>query len=166
MSGVTDFSFCDDEAKWRGSEVHKIIELADRKTLDVQSIPSDLRGYYAAHQKFNRETGFIPIEIECKVESGIGVRGRIDRAGIMKGKRTIIDFKTGTIDPAVALQLCLGGHLLEPGTWFHRYGVQLCSDGKYHIKEFALMSWHSDLATALACVRVAQWKIETGKAER
>ena len=109
------------------------------------------------------ETGFIPTEIEFKVQSKIlGVRGRIDRAGLMKGKRTIVDFKSCPINPAVALQLCLGGHLLESGHWWNRLAIQLKADGTYRIKQFPLIEWYGDLGTALACVRVAQWKRGNG----
>lgn len=165
VSGVTDFSFVDEESKWRGSEVHRMIELADRGTLDKKTVPAELRGFLAAHRKFNRETGFISQEIEFTVQDkSLGVRGRIDRAGLMHGKRTIIDFKTGTLNPAVALQLCMGGHLLDKLAWFHRYAVQLKPDGNYSVRHFALMEWHADLTTALACCRVAAWKIKNGGA--
>lgn len=161
LSGVTDFSFCDEESLWRGSEVHRIVELADRGTLNEKSVPKDMQGYREAHRLFMRETGFICTHIEFSVQSKeLGVRGRIDRAGIMKGKGTVCDFKTGPINPAVALQLVLGGHLLDPSHWYQRLAVQLKADGSYSAKSYPLLSWHSDLATALACARVARWKIQ------
>jgi hypothetical protein len=161
ISGVTDFSFVDDDAKWRGSEVHRLIELADRGTLDHKTVPGELQGYRNAHKRFMRETGFICTHIEFKVQSKVlGVRGRIDRAGLMKGKKTVIDFKTCPINPAVALQLCLGGHLLDPSLWWNRVAVQLKADGTYSMKPFPLMQWPADLSTALACARVSRWKIQ------
>ena len=161
ISGVTDFSFCDEESRWKGSEIHKMIELADRGTLDHKTVPKELEGYRESHRSFMRETGFIPTHIEFKVQSKVyGVRGRIDRAGLLRGKKTIVDFKSGPVNPAVALQLCLGGHLLDPSHWWNRVGVQLKADGTYSMKTFPLMMWHSDLNTALACCRVSQWKIQ------
>lgn len=166
ISGATDFSFVDEESKWKGSEIHRMIQLYDERKLQESTIPTKLRGYLAAHKKFMAETGFIPQEIEFKVQDKVlGVRGRLDRAGLMKGKRTIVDFKSGSINPAVALQLCLGGHLLEMGQWFNRCAVRLKADGNYGIKYFPLMMWHSDLATAISCVRVARWKIQNGVAQ-
>lgn len=166
ISGVTDFSFVDEEAKWRGSEVHRIIELAATGTLDRNSVPKELSGYLNAHDKFIRETGFVGLEIEKEVKSKkLGIRGRIDRSGLVHGKRAMVEFKSGLIQPAIALQLCLGGHLLEPGVWFQRYAIRLRSDGEYKATHFPTMKWHADLSTALACVRVAQWKIEEGQAE-
>ena len=162
-AGATNFDFVDDEARWKGSEVHRLIQLYDERKLYEESVPEELRGYLAAHKKFMAETSFVPTRIEFKVESkALGLRGRIDRAGLLKGKRTIVDFKTGSISPAVALQLCLGGHLLDPSVWFGRIAVQLKADGKYSMKHFPLMQWGADLATALACVRVSQWKAVNG----
>jgi hypothetical protein len=162
LAGVTNFSFVDEESKWKGSEVHRICELADRGTLDRKSVPKDIEGYMDAHRKFMRETGFICTHIEFKVQSKVlGVRGRIDRAGLMKGKKTILDFKTGSINPAVALQLALGGHLLDPSRWWHRVAIQLKADGTYSFgPKMPLMTWHADLATALSCVRVSRWKLD------
>lgn len=160
LAGVTDFSFVDDEARWRGSEVHRVIELEDKGTLG-EGLPKRLQSYWHAHQKFMRETGFIPTHIEHKVQNKqLGLRGRIDRAGLMKGKLTIVDFKTSAINPAVALQLCLGGHLLDPSHWWGRIAVQLKDDGTYSMKTFPLMQWHADLQTALACLRIARWKLQ------
>lgn len=163
LSGVTDFSFVDEEAKWRGSEIHRIIELAAKGTLERKSVPVELKGYLEAHDSFIRETGFVGVKIEQNVEcKTLGIRGRIDRAGIMKGKSAIVEFKSGAIQPAVALQLCLGGHLLDSANWWHRYAVQLKVDGSYTVKHFPLLEWSADLATAFACCRVAKWRMQKG----
>jgi hypothetical protein len=162
LAGVTDFAFCDSESLWRGSEVHRICELADRGTLDEKTIPKDMQGYRSAHRKFMRETGFICTHIEFEVKSKhLGVRGRGDRAGLMRGKRTILDFKTGSVNPATALQLVLYGHLLD-GEWWERIAVELRSDGSYKMTTFPLLTWAADLQTALSCVRVATWKLKHG----
>ena len=164
IGGATDFSFVDEESKWRGSEVHRMIQLFDECKLEERTVPNEMRGYLNAHKKFRAETGFIAQLIEHKVQSkDFRIRGRIDRMGLMKGKPSIVDFKTGAIDPAVALQLCLGGFLLDPTKWFHRYAVRLKPDGNYSITPFKLIDWGSDLATALAFVRASQWKSQHKK---
>ena len=161
LAGATDFSFVDEDSKWRGSEVHKMIQFYDERKLYEHTVPPDLRGYLNAHKKFMRETGFIPQEIELQVKSKEhGLRGRIDRLGLMRGKRTIVDFKTGSPSEAVALQLCLGGFLADPSVWFHRVAVHLKADGEYSLKLFKLLDWQTDLSTALACVRVARWRVD------
>ena len=163
LSGCTDFSFVDEESKWKGSEVHRIVELQSHGTLDAKSIPAELAGYAAAHRKFMRETRFIPQQIEHSVSSKThGLRGRIDAAGLMRGKVAIVDFKTGQINPAVALQLCLGGFCLNETMWFQRYAVRLDSDGRYCMTCYDLRTWRADLSTALSAVRIARWKVANG----
>jgi hypothetical protein len=163
LAGATNFDFVDEEALWKGSEVHKMIELYDLRRLHEPLVPDELRGYLHAHKKFLAETGFIVQEVEKKVQSkDHRLRGRIDRAGLLKGKKTIVDFKTGVIGEAVGLQLALGGFLLNPDLWWHRSAVRLKADGSYSMKNFPLIEWGSDLADALACVRVAQWKTKQG----
>lgn len=160
VSGVTDFSFCDEESGWKGSEIHRAIELADRGTLDRKTVPEEIEGYLRAQTRFMRETGFICTHIEHSLKSKVlGVRGRLDRAGLMKGRKTVLDYKSGPINPAVALQLCLYGHLLDPAIWWQRIGVQLKADGTYSLKHFPTMEWYKDLNVALGCVAVSQWKI-------
>jgi hypothetical protein len=163
MSGVTDYSFVQEDDLWRGSEVHRIINLAAKGTLDRRSVPKELLGYLSARDAFCRETGYVTLLTEENVQNKeLGLRGRIDDAGLMHGKPTLVEYKSGGIQPAVALQLCLGGYLHNPSRWFGRYAVQLKADGSYTVKCFALMTWPADLATALACVRVAKWRLANG----
>jgi hypothetical protein len=167
LSGVTDFSFVQEDDLWRGSEVHRIIHLASKGTLDRKTVPAELKGYLAARDKFYRETGYVTLRSEEKVQSeALGLRGRIDDAGLMHGGLAMVEWKSGAIQPAVALQLCLGGYLHNPSQWFHRYAVQLKANGLYTVKHWPLMTWSADLATALACVRVAKWKIQNGLEKR
>src|ERR1017187_6941834 len=81
LSGVTDYSFVQEEDLWRGSEVHRIIELSAKGTLDRKSVPNELRGYLKAHDDFCRETGYVTLKTEERVQDkALGIRGRIDRS--------------------------------------------------------------------------------------
>ena len=164
FSGCTDFRFVDEEDLYKGSEIHRMAELRLKGKLDRKSVPITRRGYLEAIDKFLRENGFIPTHVEQLVEDkSLGICGRLDAAGVMKGKRTVVDFKTGAINPAVALQLCLYGHCLDPSHWWERVAVQLRPDGKYSLgKPMPIRTWHADLTTALAACRVAQWKRREG----
>jgi hypothetical protein len=163
LSGATDFSFVQEDDLWRGSEVHRIVNLAAKGTLDRSTVPKELCGYLASRDAFVRETGYITLKTEERVQNkSLGLRGRIDDFGLMHGRKTLVEYKTGAIQPAVALQLALGGHLLDPSVWFGRYAVQLKADGSYSMKHFGLMEWPADLSTALACCRVAAWKMKQG----
>jgi hypothetical protein len=166
IGGACDYSFCDEEAKWRGGEIHRMTELYDRGTLNSKSVPVEIAGFLAAHMKFMRETAFICTEIEREVKSTkLGLRGRLDRYGLMKGKRTVVDFKSGAVNPATALQLALYGNLYDAGNCSQRIAVQLKSDGTYSVKVFPLMQWWEDLNTAHAFVRVAKWRLKNGVAK-
>src|SRR6266576_5010195 len=98
LGGVTDFSFVQEDDLWRGSETHKIVHLAAKGTLDRATVPKELKGYLAARDAFVQETGYVTLLTEQRVQSkDLGVCGRIDDSGLMHGKKTIIEFKTGTI---------------------------------------------------------------------
>ena len=163
LSGVVDYSFCDEESKWRGSEVSRAVDLANKGTLKIKSVPRNIEGYVDAFFKFKREKHFVCVASEESLEkNSLGPRGRMDARGFMDGSPAIVDWKTGQIRDAVALQLVLYGHMRDPSAWVDRCGVQLMPDGDYRIKTWPLLTWHSDLTTALACVRVARWKLEKG----
>jgi hypothetical protein len=164
LSGATDYAFVEEDDLFKGSEVHRIVHLAAKGTLDRQTVPQELRGYLASWDKFIRETGFITLQTEQRAQNkSLGVRGRLDCVGMMHGKRALVEYKTGAILDAVALQLALGGYLLEPSVWFRRCAVRLMADGgRPKMTHFPLMEWPADVQTALACVRVAAWKQKHG----
>ncbi len=165
LGGVTDFSFVQEDDLWRGSEVHRIIELLAKQTLDRKSVPKELAGYLAAFESFTRETSFVPLEIEKRVEcKTLGIRGRMDFSGLLHGRKTVLEVKTGEIAPAAALQTALYGHLLDKAIWWNRAGLRVFPDGSYKMKVWRLMQWPEDLSTALSVVRIAKWKIANGLA--
>ena len=162
-AGCTDFSWCDEESRWKGSEVHRIVELRLRGTLNRKSVPKDLSGYLKAIDRFMREKSFVVIDVERRLkDDDLGIQGRLDASGLICGARALIDFKTGVCSPAVGLQLALYGHMLALGAWWARDAVQLKADGTYSMKIFPIMDWPKDLSTALSAVRVAKWKQQVG----
>ncbi|HYM34627.1 MAG TPA: PD-(D/E)XK nuclease family protein, partial [Steroidobacteraceae bacterium] len=144
------------------SEAARAIELLDRCSLDekhLRRVSPMLCGYLNAYKKFKAECRFIPTQIEKKIENKqYGYQGRLDRVGLFHGKECLADFKTGIVAPATRLQLALYGYALDPKRWWPRLGVQLKPDGSYQCVPYDVREWPSDLATALACVRVALWK--------
>ncbi len=157
LAGVVDFRWVDEEAKFRGSEIHRIVQLATLGALSQKSVPKALRGWRSSHTTFMRETGFIAQFVEVPLEDyRIGLRGRLDVSGLMNGQRTVCDFKTGSVAPATALQLCLYGFMLDPTCWWRRIAVKLMNHDKYSLKQYPKTAWATDLATAFACVKKAQ----------
>jgi hypothetical protein len=161
LAGVANHDFVTDEAKWRGSEVHRATELMDRGRL--KSTPDHIAGYLRAYERFKVECHFVPqsVEVTC-TDKRFRYRGRADRLGMRNGKRCVCDIKSGAIQPAVKLQLCLYGHAIEPDRWWERIAVQLMPNGDYRAVKMDRLSYHADLAAAQAAVRLAHWKIQEG----
>lgn len=161
LAGVADFSWSNEEAMWKGSEIHRACELLDKEKLDEKRLPESLRGYLLAYKKFKAECHFVPLKIEVACSNlGTGLRGRADRVGLLRGRECVLDIKTGPLNPAVGLQLALYGNMMSPIKWWHRVAVQLKADGHYSCKHWDARSWLSDLVTAQACVRIARWRVE------
>jgi hypothetical protein len=161
LAGVTDFQFCTEEGKWKGSEVHRATELLDRGRL--KSMPDHIAGHVTAYRRFKIECHFVPEKIEISCSNKLyRVRGRADRTGMLNGHRCVLDLKNGAIQPAVDLQLALYGEAIDPDAWWDRIAVQLLADGNYRVRRIDRMSYRADLATAHAAVRLAFWKREKG----
>lgn len=164
VGGAADYSFVDQEAQWRGSEVHRATELLDRGRLHRAHLPERLRGYVEAYERFKADCHFIPdpegIEVRLRgdVEGEI-LTGRADRLGLLRGVRTVGDIKCGALQEATALQLALYGHLADPTKWWPRWAVRLYPTGLYSYRKWERTAWLTDLNTARAFVRIARWKV-------
>ena len=163
IGGAADYSFVDEDARWRGSEVARATELLDKGTLDRSTVHPDHRGYLHAYERFKKECHFIPYPegIEVKLQGDIDgelVTGRADRIGLLRGVEALGDLKTGEIPPATMLQTTLYGFLRDPTKWWLRFGVRLCPDGSYRFESWPRITWSTDLNTARAFVRVARWR--------
>jgi hypothetical protein len=165
VGGAVDYSFCTEEAKWRGSETAKATALLDLGRL--KRCPREIEGRLEAWRKFKRECHFVPspdgVEVELR-DLLRGIRGRADRFGLFCGKLAVLDQKNGAIRPAVELQLCLYAHMRNPDLWWERVAVELREDGTYNAPPISRLAYHADLQTAHAFVRVAQWKLARGLA--
>jgi len=148
-NGVIDTTWFTEAGKDRGTAVHLALKYMDQGDLDADTVDEDLHGYLYAYEKFKRETRFAsyPEGIEQPLaDSQRRVAGTPDRVGAMFGNRAIIDFKTGCLEPWVALQLAgyedlvrLGDSpFLTPEEYgIERYALQLKKDGKYKLRQFA-----------------------------
>lgn len=164
-------SFCrDEQARWRGQSVHKLCELYDRtelinrtqsakeKGLDFRKIPDELKGYVRAWQRYLKESEFIPVEIEKRIDSiTAGYAGTLDRLGFLPTSNlpVILDIKTskaGTIAPYVRLQLTAYGYGYEPKKIFQRVAVALRPDGRYSCKSYPTDNYQIDVAEWLELV--------------
>lgn len=165
VAGAADYSFVEQDAQWRGSEVHRATQLLDTNRLHRGHLPARLEGYLCAYERFKAECHFVPdpegVEVRLRGEvEGEMLTGRADRlGGLLRGVRGVGDLKCGVLIEATALQLALYGYLADPGKWWHRWAVRLFPDGRYSFRQWTRESWLSDLNTARAFVRVARWKV-------
>jgi hypothetical protein len=102
---TTDFSMIPvdvlEKKRKLGERVHELTQLADMDSplTASKTIEDD---YINSYLRFRNEVDFQPVEIELAVYSKLhGYAGTIDRVGIVKGKLSIVDFKTSaTLDMA------------------------------------------------------------------
>lgn len=152
--GLIDDTWFNDYARDRGKAVHEATALDDDGILDEATIDPAITGYVAAWRRFKAESGFQSVHIERVLFNKVHrYAGTVDRLGIMSGCNWVIDFKTGEIQPWVALQTA--AYALAAGGTFRRAGVKLSSDGTYRLKEF---SDRNDTAVFLACLTLHNWK--------
>jgi hypothetical protein len=166
LGGAVDYSFCTEEAKWRGGEVHYAALLLDQGVLVRRSVKKEYRGYLDAYERGKKETHFIPVEMEGEVYSEeLDIYGHFDRIGYFANKSlAIADLKTCKMPPATALQLALYGWMKDPSYFWPRFGWELSADGRYSFRKWSRSTFKSDLEVAKAVVRRAQGK-STGSDE-
>lgn len=162
--------FCmQEEARWRGSEVHRLCAVYDGEGLDLRTVPAKLRGYIKAWKAYRHDSGFAPTLIEQRVDDHVNrYAGRIDRVGNRRDADwpTIIDLKTGAVPDYTRYQLAAYAHGLRPNHIFERIGVQLKPDGRYSVKVFDRMDFNADLARFLQMLKTAQEDYETNINDR
>lgn len=168
--GLCDDQFYTDEGRERGTRVHNACWYLDEGDLIWDSVAAEERGYVRAYEKFKRESGCTVELIETMLWSRSMFATRIDRGVVLNGRRTLIDLKTGAIQPWIEAQLGgqqiaineriqAGDIKLEPinGHPYYedRLSLHLHKDGGYR-----LIPWRSPDATDifLAALRLYHWK--------
>ncbi len=137
--GYVDPSWYTEEARRRGSCVHKAAELWETTGLDEESLEESHRPFFLAWKSFVQDTGWISTSVEEAVWSPIhGFAGQIDRRGFyreFRGIETLLSIKTGGLPKWCHLQE--GGYIEAlPVLRRNVEAVTLCSDGRWKKKEF------------------------------
>lgn len=136
----------------RGEAVHLATEYDDLDELDEDSVDPEILPYLEGWRAFRRESGFEPVLIEEIVWSEThGYAGILDRAGILHGKSSIIDIKSGVVPKWAALQTAAYAHAL--GEKVDRYAVELRNDGRYSLKPH---KDRGDVGVFLAALQIAK----------
>lgn len=159
--GLIDATWFTDYSRERGKLVHRIIQWHLSGELDETTVDDTLRGYLDAWKRFEVYAGFTPTAIEKPLASSVyHFAGTPDYIGTLNGVEVIIDAKTGTIFPAMALQL--SGYEILAEKCLKRFALQLTETGKYKLTPFVK---RTDRGTFLAAVTIWYWKQNNLKGE-
>lgn len=146
----------DEEARFRGSRVHELCHEDDARRLDMRKVPASLRGYVTAWRSFRRDTGFLPIASEHRVDCPqFGYAGRFDRLGTRNGSKLLVlldikTSKTGVVPEYTRLQLAAYAFAFNPTAVYERMGVALMPQGQYRIHTYPIANDRIDRAEWLS----------------
>lgn len=138
------FKYVTDEHIWRGRQIHDMMELYHRGTLDLEALDELIVPYHRGWLKFEAETGFKMVGFEEELYHPLlMVGGKPDAWGLCGQEIWIIDYKHGIPPRVTGLQLAGYEVLLKAnnridttGRRVRRIGLQLKSDGDYNIIPF------------------------------
>jgi len=165
--GIIDFSCVPERilgpALRFGKAVHKATELYDLGILDESALDPALKPYLAGWVKFLKDTGFVAHLIEKPLAAkiyGTWIATTPDRIGMMKGKLTDVEIKSGSLLPGTAIQTA--GHKLiyDVGKEFKnhikvRLGVRLTGDGNWRPEYYKNKN---DMSVFLSALNITNWK--------
>jgi len=153
-AGLVDDTFFDEYSCRRGTAVHLATALYDEGTLDESTVADEIKGYLAGWVKFLKESKFEIRDIEFRQSSKTyQYAGTIDRVGLLNGLASILDIKTGALNPAVGVQLAAYKHLSAGDD--KTYAVQLKANGTYALKKY---DDPADWTAFTACLNLYKWR--------
>ena len=175
-AGLVDYSHIPAWYRDRGSVVHKAAELDDLGVLDEDTVAPEIAGFLAAWRRFRTEMEMVWEGIEVPVVNlRHGYAGTLDRIGVFgagrfKGRRALLDAKSGLPSWVVGLQLaaydmafgeCLTEGSPKPTL---RAAVQVSEDGMYRLHFCSDPDSVFDGSRFLAAMSVAQMRRDHGLA--
>lgn len=134
--GLIDTDWFTEEARLKGSAVHRATELHDLGTLDEASVDDRIAGRFRQYRRFLMETGCEILNVEHEVRHSWGYVGHPDRLVNLGGRFGVLDIKGTTPCPWHALQLQgYKAAIRETGpTLIGRWNLYL-SDDRYRLIE-------------------------------
>lgn len=161
-----DINFISEEHIWKGSCIHKGIELINRMNLDWKTVDdTEVYPYLKAYEQFISATGFKAQLVEFPVfDPVLGIAGTLDVEGIFpSGIHAVIDVKSGTVKPWVRIQLSGYDYLLQSEFKTEkpreRYALEL-KGGKPKVVRFG--EAEHDKGIFLAACSIFNWRSNAG----
>lgn len=139
-----------------GTAVHRACELDDLGDLDMEKLDPALAPYLVGWRMFCAEHACKWEAIEQQILHGsMRYAGTLDRAGLVKDKRAVVDIKSGTsLTPTVGPQLAAYARAYDPqGALLDRLAVRLYPGG-YELKAY---TDPSDWPTFASLVTIRQF---------
>jgi len=167
LAPLVDFSMVPparlEYARKLGSAVHRTTELDDAGDLDEASVSPILLPYLGAWRNAVRDMEIEVVAYEQMVYHPTHkYAGRLDRRAIVKGKKAVLDLKTGGLFPSYGPQTAAyqKAYEAESGEKIDaRYAVTLNKDGSYTMQP---MTSADDWPTFLACLTLWRFKKRHG----
>lgn len=167
-AGIVNYNYLppDDRERLmtRGRAVHTATHFDDEGDLDETTLSAEIGGYLEGWRKFRRDAAFVPELIEhagCNLK--LRFAGTLDRTGSNGlGPKWLLDIKTGTALPFVALQLAAYASFFEHPGAFRRVSVELHPDGTYRLQEFRCSDYQRDINIFTAALAVHNWQVLIG----
>lgn len=144
-----------DAASERGTAVHIACQLWDEDNLDGASVDQAIAGYVEAWKQFTRDFSPNWRHIETRgFHPTLRYAGTVDRAGVIDGRMTVLDIKTGAPHPVWGIQTAAYAQMLGMPS-ARRATVKLNDDGTYRLRP-----WNdpTDWPAFCSLVTLNSWK--------
>lgn len=169
IAGLSDMTWCSEEALKRGSFVHEAIELYIQGVLDEAELDPKLAGYLEAWKKFEKDSGFRVRQVGGVWQSEIrkahpiyGYAGTIDHLGDIGPRLMLVDVKSGDASDWHGEQLAGYAMLFDFPAGSQRperANVYVRADGSYRFVE---RKDRGDFERFKAAVTIAQTRVARG----
>lgn len=142
ISGHVDDAWFTEDARDRGTAVHKLAEEIDLGAITLDDVDPQYRGYLLAHREMMRrlDARHEYVEVACQHPT-IRLAGRTDRVGTYIGLRGVLDLKTGARHRAHAIQTALQAilwapTLMLPPNAIARFTGYIKNNGKFKVDRY------------------------------
>lgn len=163
--GLINPAWMSDEARWRGSCVHRGIELINKGELDWDTVDDVVKGYLKSYESFIKHSGFVVVGAEKPVFD-VAYGCIPDIWGRLNHRNVVIECKTGPIPKWAAIQTALQKRALRIDLGFNavaRFGLRLMADGS--ISRLDPFDDPRDEHVAMSMLESFWWKKESGYIE-